>query len=413
LFPESSDDLSLEKAREAVGQYAKFRQSIEATVPEVEKEQSKWEKFISDVESQRQAELARKNEELEAAYQAFLARQYEPTSEYTEATLLSIAEQGKNLMEQLPDKAAEIETFLKPWIQHALYLDQGRVYLEGEWLTPEEIRDRKIEKLNEAMEAFLREGISLQMESVVVPQTSVLLALGVSILTLVLILYIFLWLASSRGGNLTFGGAIFLIFGLAVLGAYGYFGFKLFSGPTTIKEALPLAGDQQGDSEVLKRALFLASKPKDYQLGKDDLSIEIPDSQLNPFLDNHLEFVRVGESDLFDMERLRFACLFFNDHVMLFDEVVVFGKSFLIRHRLNHVIDSENISFTGFQVYLGEARLPGQLAGHFWMNLREDLAKLLKISRIPEIYQISDIEEGVIKLTLTRTPEKAEPAEIQ
>lgn len=413
LFPATEDNITSDTATQAIQKFEQLLRAAGGKVDEVEREQAKWKNYLSDLEAKQEEEKAQKKEKMEAAFETFTARQYDPSEKYTEETLLSIAEQAKNLMGIMPEKAQEIETFLEPWLQHAKYIDEGRIYLDGKWVSPQELRERRQNRLKEAMDAFMEEGISLYMESVVVPQSSVLLTLGGMIFTLVLIVYIFLWLASSRGGNLTFGGAIFLLFGLAVLGAYGYFGFKVFSGPTTIEQAMvPLADSSEGQA-VLTRALFLASEPKDYEIGKNELQIQLQDSQLNQFFKDHLKFVRQGESELFDMERVGFACLFFDDHVMIFDEVIVFGKSFLIRYRLDHQIDSEHIHFTGFNVFFGGAQLPNQLAGHFWINLREDLVKLIGISKIAEIYQIGDIQDQILTLTLMRTPEKAEALETE
>jgi hypothetical protein len=412
LFPESDSAVTVDQAREAVEAFARIRESLENPVQAVAEEESKWKDLYSRLDVRRVEEVAREKEETEAALAAFMVRPYDPSEKYAEATLLSIVEEGKELTQKLPEEAEEIRVVLEPWLQHAKYLQEGKAYLDGQWLTLEEISQYKEERLREAMAAFLEKGIPLQMPSVVVPQLSVLIALGIITFTLGFTLYLFIWLAIKRGGGLSSRNVVFvLLFGLAVLGGYGYFGFKIFSGPKTIADAITSPGEQAANEAPLNRALFLAGKPVDCQLTEEDMQIEILDDQLNQFFHDHLQFDRSSESKSLEVERIRFACRFYDDHVMLFDEVVVLERHFLIRYRLNHEINSETFQFTGAEAYLGEARLVGGLAGYFWRHLRHDLSAVLSTSKIPELYQVSDIKDHKIQLRLIRPPEKESLAE--
>ena len=135
-----------------------------------------------------------------------------------------------------------------------------------------------------------------------------------------------------------------MLFGLAVLGGYIYYGYQVFSGPSTIAGyladgTLDTNGDmdatvdaQKNGNEGLTRALFLASKPEDLNVSKEDFEVTLKDGHINDLLENNVAYVRQGEPELFDLERVRLACLFKQESLLILDEVVVFGKSFLIRH---------------------------------------------------------------------------------
>jgi len=111
------------------------------------------------------------------------------------------------------------------------------------------------------------------------------------------------------------------------------------------------------------------------------------------------------------MERVAFSAIFFNDRVVFVDEVIVFGKSFLIRYELYHRITDEIISFDGVAVYFGGAELPGQLLNYFWMKLRQDLKGMISATGVNEIYELAGISEGYISLVMTKKPQGAKTSQ--
>ncbi|MEM6822163.1 MAG: hypothetical protein AAF558_09505 [Verrucomicrobiota bacterium] len=407
LFPETVDELTDDDIASAVSEFSEFLASHPQAANILGKEREKWTELQSlklEAKAEQEAQL---RAELQEKIQEFMTRKYDPKQKYSSEELIDLATEARSLMDQLPEEAEKIGEFMKPWLEHAKHVEEGKIYYQEEWLTPEEVKQKRQEVLQKAMDKFMEEGADLKMEGVVVPQMSILLASGVILVTLILILYLFLWLASSRGGTLTFGGALLLLLGLAVLGAYTYFGFKIFSGASTIDAYLAQpSGDSDVDVSSVQRTLFLASKPKAFSLTKEDREVVLQDQQINKLLGDHLEFELAEESELFDMERVGFACLFLGDKVVLLDEVVVFGKSFLYRYELSHNITETLIQFTDFNAYLGGATLPGQVANHMWMKVRRHLREFLNRTGLPDVYQISDVKDGTITVRMSKVPEK-------
>jgi len=399
MFPEQSEIITATEIEQALNQYEELisrQPDAEALLSE---EMEKWREFRRQKIEEKQAEEQARLAELQASFQAYMAREYDPAQPYELETLSAIIEQGRNLQRSLPEESQTLEQFLEPWIAHAGHLREGRLYRDGKWLSAEEIRKQKEAALREQMNAFFAENNVVKIPSVVVPQMSVLLGVGVLVLTLVLILYVFLWLASSRGGTLTFGGALFLLFGLSVIGAYIYYGFKVFSGPTRIETSdAPLARPDEVKLDALKRILYLVQHEPDSNVRPEDVSVVLTDVMINRFLNEEGTLVRQGESELFDLERNRLAVAFTDQQVILYDEVIVFGKSFLMRYRLDHDISETTITFARFSVFLGNAELPGQLANHFWISMRKDLTELLSATRLPERYQLANIDDGTIEV---------------
>ncbi len=414
LFPLEQDDLTIDQIDAALAEYQVLAKKISASKELLDPEESKWRDKRLALKYQQEKDASEKQAALEAKVDDFLERPYDLNGEYEIKMLDRLIELGESLSQQVPDRAEAINHFLKPWKNHAENLRAGKVLIDGSWTTPQDLQALREAKALEAMTKFLDEGLKLTMESVVVPQTSVLLVAALIVMTLVLVLYMFLWLASSRGGTLTFGGALFMIFGLVVLGGYLYYGYKIFNASSTITDYVELkeTATDEADRRVLQRALFVASSPAGLKLQNSDIEIKISDIQLNKLLQNNTEFVREGESELFDMERVAFAVLFFHDRVVFLDEAVVFGKSFLIRHELVHRITDELISFDGVTVYLGDVKLPGQLINFFWMKLRKDLKAMIHHTGMSEIYEISNIEEGSISLIMTRKPQMPDTTEL-
>ncbi|MEM6883644.1 MAG: hypothetical protein AAF571_01335 [Verrucomicrobiota bacterium] len=407
LFSEDSANASKQEVEEVLQEFQKLADIASGVDALIGPELKKWQDKLSELVALKEQEAKEKLAAINTQIDDFLTRPYDINEGYTLKMLERLMELGSSLIQKAPERAAEIEEFLKPWSEHAAQLKSGKSLYDGVWMTPSEIKKIKDAKAREAIAKFVEEGVKLEMESVVVPQTSTLLSGGLIIMTLVLVIYMFLYLASSRGGTLTFGGAIFLLFGIGIIGGYIYYGYKIFSAPSSIDEYILLgeSNTDEADRQTLERVLFVSGKPEGLKLEQSDLEIDISDIQVNKLLKNNTDYIREGESELFDLERVAFATVFFNDRVVFVDEVIIFGKSFLIRYELYHRITDEVISFDGVEVYFGGAKLPGQLLNYFWMKLRQDLKGMISATGVTEYYELAGISEGYISLVMTKRPE--------
>jgi len=372
----------------------------------IQLEQSKWQNHLVQLKLEQQKAAEEKRAQINDLLTRFFARSYNINEAHTHDSLRRHIELGESLIDQAPDRSSEISDLLKPWKVHLSELEAGKLLHEGEWITAQELKEQKDAESQAAVTKFLEQGLNIQMEAVVVPQTATLIVGGVIVITLVMVLYLFLTLASSPSG-MGFGGATFLLVGLAIIGLYLYYGYKVFNAPSSI--VAYLAGDEVRSDEIdimeLERALFVSADLDHLELAQTDLKVTISDRQVNSLLENNTDFIREGEAELFDMERVAFATLFSANRVVFLDEVVVFGKSFLIRYELDHQISDELISFDGVAVYFGHAKLPGQFLNYFWMNLRRDLQGMIQATGVSNFYQLSSITEGSISLVMTRRPQ--------
>ncbi|MGF1678052.1 MAG: hypothetical protein ACFCUX_02540 [Candidatus Methylacidiphilales bacterium] len=405
FVPEGALTLVEKDIEKALGEFSALYAMDAKLLPLLAEEESKWKTNLEELRNLAEKETEAQKAEMESRVQVFMALEYDPSVTYEADHLASVINEGEALAILSPQRAGEILHAVEIWKKHVEHKKEGRSFINGEWVSPQEIRQRSDAAELQAMDHFSNSGVKLEMNAVTVPQTSLLIAVGLSVLTLIIVLYMFLNLASS-GGALTFGGGLMLLAGVAILGIYGYYVYEFLKGPGSIAEVISIKEEATTlEHKPLKRILFLASKPEVFRVKQEDVEVELTDDMINASLQSSLKFVRTGSSELFDMERTAFACQLYGDRVVLMEEVVVFGKTLLIRHELMHRITEDSIAFNDFRVYLNGARLPGQLAAHFWMNLRKSLLGLLNSSGLPEIYQLADIEEGSLKLRLSKKPD--------
>jgi len=270
LFSEEAGPISTSQAESVLKEYEQLAGVAPGVGELLKREQSKWRDKLTELNFLKDKEVKEKQEEVNSQIDDFLTRPYDINEGYSLKMLQRLQDLGKSLAGKSPDRAGEINEFLKPWSEHAAQLKSGKLLNEGVWMTPEKLKEIQEAKAREAMAKFVEEGVKLEMESVVVPQTSALLSSGLIVMTLVLVLYMFLYLASSRGGTLTFGGAIFLLLGIAIIGGYIYVGYKIFSAPSTIDQYIDLVEGEadEVDRQVPERALFVSGRPEGLKLEK-------------------------------------------------------------------------------------------------------------------------------------------------
>lgn len=385
-----------DQANQAIAELEKIQQTFPQVKTLASEEIDLWKAMLSErqrVEQERKAKL-------EGDLQAFFSGAYEENFDYSKEALRAKIEQGEALMQAAPDKKADLEKFLSPWRQHLAYLDENRIRVNGVWTTREEIAQKEeAARLAEEKRIFA-EISELEMPILVVPQTSVLLVLGFVILVLVSILYLFLQLASSRGGNLSFGGALLLLAGLALLGLYGYGGYLVFAAPSALAE-IPGLFPAKEDPESLKpiqRVLYLSARPTHPKMAPGDLSPAVQDQALNAYARQHLKFTSTEPDQFFDMRRTGLAMRFEPNQVTLYEETSCLGKSMLIRYQISCVQNSKQIEFNKVEVRLGNAPLPGSMSTYLWTRFQTAVDTLLNGKNVHQTYQLNEIKAGVFVL---------------
>jgi hypothetical protein len=396
FVPAQSSTYTQEQAAEALAELEKLQTTFPQAKILADAEIGFWKAWISE---RRQAEKERLDK-LIADLQGFLAIPYDAGFDYSKEALSAKIEQGEALMLASPDKTADLEIFLSPWRQHLSHLEEGRIRVDGVWTTREEIAQKEEAVRLAEEERIFAEIAGLEMPLLVVPQTSILLVLGFVIFALISILYLFLHLASSRGGNLSFGGALLLLAGLSMLGFYIYAGYLLFAAPSTLSEIPNLmpAKDNPESQKTIQRILYLSARPSNPKMSPDDLRPSVQDQTINAYLKAHLKFTSSQPDQFFDMRRTAMAVRFEPHQVTVFEETLCLGKSMLIRYQISCSQTAERIQFSTVEVKLGNAPLPGSMSSYLWKRLQTALDAPLNGKNIHQTYQLNEIGTGTFGL---------------
>lgn len=411
----AKEDLTDEQILEVVESYTKLMAQFPEAKKILDPEIFKLQKFVEV----RKLELAQKEAKKKDALDKALSATFTDAHDYTLAEIEEILNQARTSTQDYPELASQIDTHLAPWTERQSFLQAGKKRFEGAWKTAAEITSIKETRADTEQEKFFNTNAKLVFSSLVIPQASMLLTLGIVIITLLSVVYSFFYLATARGGNLTFGGAIILLVGLAILGLYGYYGFKIFNFTTSAdeywKDAYKTEVPEDQISNPFPRMLFMASGSESRRIKDSDSNVTLGDTQLNVLFRKHLKIQRPDQAQILDLERNKTLVRFYSDRVEFIDEVVCLGKRMLIRYEILHKTDGKTLSFYDQNVYLGGAQLPSSLASFLFKQFLRQLQDSLKTSNIPSLYSIEKVEGGSITLIwpLPKTKPKVAPTTVE
>lgn len=394
----AKEGLKDEEIAEVLESYTKLVAQFPESKKVLEPESYKLQKFVELRKQQAIEKEAKKQETLAKA----LSLVFDDARNYTLAEIEEIINQTKETIKDYSELNSQVEAHLAPWIERQGHLQAGKKRFEGEWKTRDEIRSIQDTRADAEQEKFFKTNAKLVFTSLVIPQASMLLTLGIVVITLLSVIYSFFYLATARGGNLTFGGAIILLVGLAILGLYGYYGIKIFNFTTSAdeywKDAYKIEVPEDQLPNPFPRMLFMSSGSENRRIKNSDSRVVLGDTQLNVLMRKHLKIQRSDAAQILDLERNKILVRFYSDRIEFIDEVVCMGMRMLLRYEILHKTDGKTLSFYDQNVYLGGAQLPSSLGSFMFKQFLRQLQNSLKTSNIPALYSIEKVEGGSISL---------------
>lgn len=412
-------DPALEKldkvqVEEMLAGYEKAMTDFPASQEILQEEVRKWKKVIEDEALQ----AAEKESNQAKALENSTREIFDTNKDYTREELAAVIDPALLAIQQYPDLGEKIREYLNPWTQRMDYLKEGRKLFEGQWLTGQEIRLIQEERVSIEQEKHFKEKAKLSFSSLILPQTSVLITILIAAGTLLSVFFSFFHLATARGGNLTFGGALTLLLGLAILGAYGFYTYKMLNFTADLNEywaeshKLDVPEDQVPNP--LPRMLFMASGSTIRNITPQDAKVSLTDRQINVLMKKYLKLERKSVVELLDMERIQTVVKFQSDRIEFIDEAICLGQKVLIRYELFYKSEANSFSIYNQEVYVGGAKLPASLASFMFRQFFRNLQDCLNETNLPKIYSIEKIEEGKVHLiwpiTLASPSAKKEPS---
>ncbi|MDZ4787764.1 MAG: hypothetical protein SH807_02380 [Blastochloris sp.] len=392
------EDMTDVQIQEILSSYEKLTSDFPDTKKLLESESFKLRKLSEDRKRAASEKEALKKE----AFEKIVNQPFEDAKNYLPEELDALITQAQIVAKDYPDLGEKIDSFLAPWLQRQSYLKENKTRFEGKWLTPQEVKEILEVRSEQEQEKLFKETTKLSFSSLVLPQASMLLILGTISLLLLSVFYSFFYLATERGGNLTFVGAIILLVGLGVLGCYGYYGFKALNFTTSANEywaeAYKVAQPEDQVVNPLPRMLFLASGSQNRRIRPSDASVTFEDRQLNVLLKKYLKIQRSDQAQILDLERNKLLVRFYSDRVEFIDEVVCLGKQMLIRYEILYKTDGKVLSFYDQNIYVGGARLPSRLGAFLFRQFLRQLQESIKATNIATLYSIEKIEGGSVTL---------------
>ncbi len=388
--------LTKEQIDVLLADYAKAIADFPVTKEILTLETAKWKK-VTAVE---RLQVAEKEAGRAKALENSNANVFDESKDYTPEELAAVINPAKEAMQMYPDLNEAIQSNLKPWLQRSEDLKEGKRRFEGRWITGQEIRLIQEERVSTEQEKYFKEKAKLNFSSLILPQTSVLIAILIAAGTLLSVLFSFIHLATSRGGNLTFGGALALLLGLAILGAYGFYAYKILNFTSELSEywadshKVNVPEDQMPNP--LPRMLFMASGSTVRKISDEDAKVTMTDTQINVLMRKYLKFERRSGTELLDIERIQTVVRFYSDRIEFVDEAICLGKKVLIRYELFYRTDADSFNIYNQDVYLGGAKLPASLASFMFRQFYRNLQDCLNETNLPSIYSIEKITEGQV-----------------
>lgn len=409
-LPENRSGLDVDSVKSAINRYQQILEIRPDAKPKLDAHLQAWKQVLDDLNREATEQAAR--EAAERAIQlklwnvkadAFLARPYEITQTYSIQDLKDVIQQGSEIVPHLPDRSETIQRKLHLWKSHLENLQAGNVIHEGRWISSADLKQIEYEEEQAAQNAFLSE-LELKMSALVFSPSTVWMMTGVVIFGF-LVSFVMcgqMIISRARGESLSVIQFCLLTVLAGVLLLYGYVGFRCVTDPATI--AAYLDTDQEKlvspEQPKLRRTLFVSSEPEALVLDASDIEVQLSDLEINGLLQDKVQLVSSGNGGIFVAEREDIFLELTSRNVIFYEQIRLFGRSFLIRYELTHEIQDNILTFQGVDVYLGNLPLPARLKSMLWMNLRSDLAQLFQNTGISRHYQLAGLKSGSLKLIM-------------
>ncbi len=356
------------------------------------------ELLSGEAEKLREMQAARNRATAEsvAAAEAKLARvtdvAYRRDAGYTAAGLARQLLEAERLRRELPEFAERIDAWAEPFNEHFTKLASGNTYIDGKWVSNEQIA---AEARAARQEKFLA-GLDYQIPAAALPDgmmdgflQSYLFKGGFGILAGLLALAL-----GWRRVVLRLAGA-----GLAAISALGL-GMVFFlatRNPAGMPGHLALVGEQAVVAVLSRAASADATDPALHSIGEDALT---------SFAARHIR-IAVGEASPAGARRQSMVIRFEPERMAIFQLVRAAGLSWVTR--LDLAVSGPDASPVVIGAQLGALAAPADFAAGLWKNLESQLAGILATSRVRSTFTIQAPGQGAVDLRLSAPKAEGKP----
>jgi len=337
------------------------------------------------IQKRRDAAAAAQKAAAEARISAVTAATYDVASNYTIESLERLLQAADAVRSEDPTSAARIDAWAAPFREHLEKLQAGSRYLDGAWVSAEEMA-RRARAEREA--AFLKSldapkitALALPAEAVHGLVTKATLAAGVAMLIGIGLIVVFRRRTAPRAA-----GIALLIGGPATLAVLFFLATR---NPSRLPSVAP-AADLHPVLTALEEAAAVngSANPTEHTLSE---------AALNTFLTRHVAIARDGGAP-WAVTREALAIRLLPDGASIFELVRCVGRSWIVRYDLTFRAVAGGAPIVVTDVSLGALACPGALAGQLWKSLESQLAITLGALHVSEQFVVLGSGDGWIKI---------------
>jgi hypothetical protein len=357
-------------------------------------------KFLNDEIAKFRAIIKAKDEEARAKKEADEARvsavtstHYDPAAGYTAEQIQELLRQADETKTAVPAGVDRIDQWAKPFQEHLEKLNAGSRYLNGEWITPEEVaRREKVER-----EAAFLKSIDYEIDNVALAAADVhkIVFQAVTAAAVAMCAGLGLALFMRRRPGWRMGG-IGLIVGAPLILA------SLFFLATREPSAVPHEGGPL-NTETVVAALAEAAEIDPGQAVKEHT---IRDAAINAFLTRSVSLRRTAITDEWTATREALAVRLMPGRIAVYELVRCAGLDWVVRYNLSYQSGSAgNLAVSG--VKIGALECPPGLGSRLWKNLESQLVTLLAASKLTARFTAQPPGDHTITLSPAAPPAPA------
>jgi len=308
---------------------------------------------------------------------------YDPAAGYTPAALAKMLLEAEKARNELPGYAAKIDEWAAPFREHFAKLLSGRSFVNGAWVSNEDLARQAREK----RQAEFLNGLDYQVGGEALPAGAVrgMFVIPLAEAGLLLIAGAGMLFLGRHRKYLRIAGIVPLA--LAPLVPASEF-FLATRNPAQLPSSIPMA-----DEQPIVDALSLAAGMDDGSAGARKIS----EDALNGFLARHVRLVRdaAGTGAVRESMAVRMQ----PGRIVVFEMIRDMGLNWIARIDLE-LADAEDgkpvAKLKGAAI--GAMNCPAALASQLWGNLGPQLAGILAASRIPEHFSVRISADGIVEL---------------
>jgi hypothetical protein len=337
------------------------------------------------IQKRRDAAAAAKKAAAEVRIQAVTAAKYDVAAGYTVEALESLLQAADAVRGEEPDAAERIDAWAAPFRDHLEKLKAGSRYLDGVWVTPEEMA-RRTRAEREA--AFLKSLDAPRIAALALPADAVhgfvtrtALVAGIAMLLGLGLIVIF-----RRRMTLRIAGVVLLIGGPTILAT-------LYFLATRDPARLPAATAPADLRSVMAALEEAAAIHGDTPATEHTLS----EAGLNSFLSRHVAIERTALAP-WAVAREALAIRLLPDGASIFELVRCLGRAWIVRYDLTFRSTAAGATIVVSGVHVGALDCPGDLAKQLWKSLEPQLAATLSALHMDKQFVVTASGDGWIKI---------------